>query len=98
MSVYGSRKFSEIYKSSAFLYYLFQRQIIHSNEEFQTNEKVLEVAVAKKVSESDDNDPGLKSVFVENEKTEKILSKANQELKKLQIEERKAPRLKERIN
>ena len=47
----------------------------------------------EKVNESDNSDAGLKSVFVEDsDKTEKILSKAEEDLKKLQIEERRNPK------
>ena len=65
----------------------------HNSRERNWSKNIGKIVKREKVNESDNSDAGLKSVFVEDsDKTEKILSKAEKDLKKLQIEERRNPK------
>lgn len=65
----------------------------HNSREQNWSKNIGKIVKHEKVNESDNSDAGLKSVFVEDsDKTEKILSKAEKDLKKLQIEERRNPK------
>ena len=71
----------------------FQADLEDQTRREKSSKKVEKIVKAERVHESDNSDAGLKSVFVEDsDQTAKILSKAEKDLKKLQIEERKNPK------